>query len=69
LVPSRYEGRFAIVISAGWDAVDVEVPTTNGADAYGEDVWSRRRGAGVKSSGTTREAMVARKPFTREGTL
>jgi len=22
LVPSRYEGRFAIVIDAGWDAVD-----------------------------------------------
>ena len=40
LVPSRYEGRFAIVISAGRDAVDVEVPRTNGAEAYGEDVWS-----------------------------
>ena len=25
-VPSPYEGRFAIVISAGRDAVDVEVP-------------------------------------------
>jgi hypothetical protein len=25
LVPSRYEGRFAIVISAGWDAVDADV--------------------------------------------
>jgi hypothetical protein len=40
LVPSRYEGRFAIVTSAGWDAVDVDVPLTNGADAYGEVVWS-----------------------------
>jgi hypothetical protein len=39
-VPSRYEGRFAIVTSAGWDAVDVDVPLTNGADAYGEVVWS-----------------------------
>jgi hypothetical protein len=42
LVPSRYEGRFAIVTSAGWDAVDVDVPLTNGADAYGEVVWSWR---------------------------
>jgi len=40
LVPSRYEGRFAIVTDAGWDAVDVDVPLTNGADAYGEVVWS-----------------------------
>jgi hypothetical protein len=39
-VPSRYEGRFAIVTSAGWDAVDADVPLTNGADAYGEVVWS-----------------------------
>jgi hypothetical protein len=40
LVPSRYEGRFAIVTDAGWDAVDPDVPLTNGADAYGEVVWS-----------------------------
>jgi len=39
-IPSRYEGRFAIVISAGWDAVDADVPLTSGAEAYGEDVWS-----------------------------
>jgi hypothetical protein len=39
-VPSRYEGRFAIVASAGRDAVDADVPLTNGADAYGEVVWS-----------------------------
>ena len=39
-VPSRYEGRFAIVTSAGRDAVDADVPLTNGADAYGEVVWS-----------------------------
>jgi len=25
------EGRFAIVTDAGWDAVDVEAPLTNGA--------------------------------------
>jgi hypothetical protein len=47
-VPSQYEGRFAIVTSAGWDAVDADAPLTNGADAYGEVVWSRRPDAGVK---------------------
>jgi len=31
LVPSRYEGRFAIVTSAGWDAVAVDALLTNGA--------------------------------------
>jgi len=40
LALSRHEGRFAIVINAGWDAVDVEALLTNSADAYGEDVWS-----------------------------
>jgi len=34
------EGRFAIVTDAGQDAVDVEAPITNGADADGEVVWS-----------------------------
>jgi hypothetical protein len=34
------EGRFAIVTDAGRDAVDADVPITNGADADGEDVWS-----------------------------
>src|SRR4051812_31072686 len=29
-------------------AVDADVPETSGADAYGKDVWSWRRGAGVK---------------------
>ena len=48
LVPSRYEGRFAIVTSAGWDAVDAEALLTNGADAYGEVVWFWRLDAGVK---------------------
>ena len=38
LVP--HEGRLAIVTDAERDAVDVEVPITNGADADGEDVWS-----------------------------
>jgi hypothetical protein len=39
--PSRpSEGRIAIVTDAGWDAVDAEVPLTNGTEADGEDVWS-----------------------------
>ena len=39
-IPSRSEGRFAIVTSAGWDAVDVAVSLTNGTQADGEVVWS-----------------------------
>jgi hypothetical protein len=34
------EGRHAIVTAAGWDAVDADVPITNGAEADGEVVWS-----------------------------
>jgi hypothetical protein len=34
------EGRFAIVTDAGQDAVDVDAPITNGAEADGEVVWS-----------------------------
>jgi hypothetical protein len=37
---TRQEGRIAIVTNARWDAVDADVPITNGADAYGEVVWS-----------------------------
>ena len=37
-VPPR--GALAIVTNVGQDAVDAEVPTTNGAKAYGKDVWS-----------------------------
>src|SRR5207237_6289341 len=40
----------AIVANVGRVAVDAEVPTTNGTNAYGEIVWSRRLGAGVKSA-------------------
>ena len=29
-----------IVTNVGRVAVDVEVPATNGAEAYGENVWS-----------------------------
>jgi hypothetical protein len=39
-IPSRSEGRFMIVTNVGRVAVDAEVPITNGADAYGEVVWS-----------------------------
>jgi hypothetical protein len=40
-LPSRpTEGRHAIVMAAGRDAVDADAPITNGADADGEDVWS-----------------------------
>jgi hypothetical protein len=39
-IPSHQEGRLAIVTNAGRDAVDAEVPITNGTDAYGEGVWS-----------------------------
>ena len=38
LVP--LEGRLAIVTDAGRDAVDADVPITNGAKADGEVVWS-----------------------------
>jgi hypothetical protein len=49
--------------------VDAEVTKTNVAEAYGEIVWFRRPDAGVKFCGKAREAMVARKPVTRESTL
>jgi hypothetical protein len=39
-VSSQQEGRLAIATSAGRDAVDAEVPITNGTIAYGEVVWS-----------------------------
>ena len=45
---SHQEGRSRSSRNAGQGAVDVEVPLTNGAEAYGEDVWSRHRDAGVK---------------------
>jgi hypothetical protein len=39
---TRQEGRLAIVTNARWDAVDADVPLTNGAEADGEVVWSWR---------------------------
>src|SRR5882757_10723488 len=60
--PARQEGRCATSRNARWDAVDAEVTETKVAQADGEVVGFRRRDAGVKSCGTTRKAMVARKP-------
>ena len=37
-----------IVTNAGRDAVDADVPITNGIEADGEAVWSWRPDAGVK---------------------
>ena len=37
-VPTR--GASAIVTNVGRGAVDVDVLTTNGTEAYGKDVWS-----------------------------
>ena len=41
---------------------------TSAREAYGEVVWSWRRGAGVKLREVFRAATVARKPFTEEST-
>jgi hypothetical protein len=37
--------------SARWDAVDADVPLTNGTEVDGEDVWSWRPKAGAKFAG------------------
>ena len=37
---SHQEGRSRSSRNAGQGAVDAEVPITNGAEAYGKDVWS-----------------------------
>ena len=62
LVP--LEGRLAIVTDAGRDAVDAEVPITNGTDADGEVVWSRHPDAGVRLAGSIPLTTVANKPGT-----
>ena len=67
LVPTR--GALANVTNAGRDAVDAEVPLTNGTEAYGEVVWFWRPDAGAKFCGQVRGAMVARKPVTKKSTL
>ena len=38
--PVPLRGALAIVTTRGGDAVDVEVPMTIGAEAYGKGVWS-----------------------------
>ena len=38
-VSFHQEGRLAIVTNAGRDAMDAEVPLTNGTEADGEVVW------------------------------
>src|SRR5260370_35875466 len=54
-----------IVTDAGRDAMDVDAPITNGADADGKDVWSWRPDAGVKLAEAIPLATVARKPGHR----
>jgi hypothetical protein len=39
-IPPHHEGRFAIVTDVRRGAVDAGVPTTNGTEADGKDVWS-----------------------------
>jgi len=51
MVPSRYEGRFAIVTSAGWDAVAVDALLTNGA-------WCGRRSRVVLTPRCWRQAFA-----------
>ena len=60
-----------IVTNVRWDAVDAKVPLTNGTDAYGKGVWSRRRGAGVNAPGgnSFQGATEAKEPFSGESTL
>ena len=44
-------GASAIVTNVRWDAVDAMAVKTNAVVAYGEVVWVRRPGAGVKFDG------------------
>ena len=65
-VPTRQEGRSRSSRNAGRDAVDADVPLTNGTEADGEVVWSWRPDAGAKSRGSSICKMtVARKPGHR----
>jgi len=62
------EGRLAIVTNAGRDAVDAAAPLTNGAEADGEVVWSRRPDAGVKFADLVRRRWWQTSPVTKEST-
>ena len=44
-------GRFAIVTTRDGIAMDADAAKTSAASAYGEVVWVRRPGAGVKFEG------------------
>ena len=65
-----------IATNVGRGAMDVLMPKANGVGAYGKDVWSRRRGAGVKLCEIASvlcdecaQATEARKPFSGESSL
>ena len=65
-VPTRQEGRSRSSRNAGRDAVDADVPLTNGTEADGEVVWSWRPDAGAKFGASSMLRMtVARKPGHR----
>src|SRR6202011_5036558 len=65
--PVPPEGRRPSSQTLGRGAVDAMAAKTNAAVAYGEIVWVRRPGAGVKFVRGSRfqRMMVARKPVTR----
>ena len=56
-----------IVTTRDGIAMDADAAKTSAASAYGEVVWVRRPGAGVKFARGQRfeRTMVARKPVTR----
>jgi len=62
------EGRWPSSRACGEMRWTRELRLTCVAQAYGEVVWSWRRGAGVKLREVFRVATVARKPFTGEST-
>jgi hypothetical protein len=64
-VPSP-RGALRNVINAGRDAVDADVPTTNGTEADGEVVWFWRLDAGVKLAEVIPPMTVTKKPDHRE---
>ena len=51
-----HQGALAIVANEGQGAMDAKAAKTNAAVAYGEIVWVRRPGAGVKSAEAKAEA-------------
>ena len=51
--PVPLRRALAVVTNEGRVAVDADVPKTNGADAYGKDVWSWRPEVGVDGGNST----------------